>query len=126
MNDCRGFYTSRCFGTYPAEGIEMLMEGIAPAIIENVGRQCGMPMGPLEVSDCVGLDTALKIGKTNGRSSRSSDYKQGSARGELLSWIVEDKGRVGRKARQGLLRVRRRRQADAHLAGARPSASKSK
>ncbi|MEZ5995163.1 MAG: 3-hydroxyacyl-CoA dehydrogenase NAD-binding domain-containing protein [Hyphomonadaceae bacterium] len=99
VNDHRGFYTSRCFGTYPAEGVEMLMEGIAPAIIENVGRQCGMPMGPLEVSDSVGLDTALKIGKTNAELSQQ-DYKK-DPRANLLSWIVEDKGRVGRKGGKG-------------------------
>jgi 3-hydroxyacyl-CoA dehydrogenase/enoyl-CoA hydratase/3-hydroxybutyryl-CoA epimerase len=99
VNDHRGFYTSRCFGTYPAEGVEMLMEGIAPAIIENVGRQCGMPMGPLEVSDSVGLDTALKIGKTNAELSQQ-DYKK-DPRAALLSWIVEDKGRVGRKGAKG-------------------------
>ncbi len=99
VNDHRGFYTSRCFGTYPAEGVEMLMEGIAPAIIENVGRQCGMPMGPLEVSDSVGLDTALKIGKTNAELNQQ-DYKK-DPRAGLLSWIVEDKGRVGRKGAKG-------------------------
>jgi 3-hydroxyacyl-CoA dehydrogenase/enoyl-CoA hydratase/3-hydroxybutyryl-CoA epimerase len=99
VNDFRGFYTSRCFGTYPAEGVEMLLEGIAPAIIENVGRQCGMPMGPLEVSDSVGLDTALKIGKTNAELSQQ-DYKK-DPRANLLSWIVEDKGRVGRKGGKG-------------------------
>jgi 3-hydroxyacyl-CoA dehydrogenase/enoyl-CoA hydratase/3-hydroxybutyryl-CoA epimerase len=99
VNDFRGFYTSRCFGTYPAEGVEMLMEGIAPAIIENVGRQCGMPMGPLEVSDSVGLDTALKIGKTNAELSQQ-DYKK-DPRANLLSWIVEEKGRVGRKGGKG-------------------------
>ncbi|MBR9833628.1 MAG: 3-hydroxyacyl-CoA dehydrogenase, partial [Alphaproteobacteria bacterium] len=54
VNDSRGFYTSRCFGTYTQEGMQMLAEGIKPAIIENVGRQSGMPMGPLEVSDSVG------------------------------------------------------------------------
>jgi 3-hydroxyacyl-CoA dehydrogenase/enoyl-CoA hydratase/3-hydroxybutyryl-CoA epimerase len=99
VNDFRGFYTSRCFGTYPAEGVEMLLEGIAPAIIENVGRQCGMPMGPLEVSDSVGLDTALKIGKTNADLSQQ-DYEK-DPRANLLSWIVEDKGRVGRKGGKG-------------------------
>jgi 3-hydroxyacyl-CoA dehydrogenase/enoyl-CoA hydratase/3-hydroxybutyryl-CoA epimerase len=99
VNDSRGFYTSRCFGTYPAEGVEMLMEGIAPAIIENVGRQCGMPMGALEVSDSVGLDTALKIGKTNAELNQQ-DYKK-DPRAGLLSWIVEDKGRVGRKGGKG-------------------------
>ena len=99
VNDHRGFYTSRCFGTYTTEGIEMLMEGIAPAIIENVGRQCGMPMGPLEVSDSVGLDTALKIGKANAEAT-GVDYKK-DPRSGLLSWIVEDKGRAGRKAAKG-------------------------
>ncbi len=99
VNDFRGFYTSRCFGAYPAEGVEMLMEGVAPAIIENVGRQCGMPMGPLEVSDSVGLDTALKIGKTNAELSQQ-DYKK-DPRANLLSWIVEEKGRVGRKGGKG-------------------------
>jgi 3-hydroxyacyl-CoA dehydrogenase/enoyl-CoA hydratase/3-hydroxybutyryl-CoA epimerase len=99
VNDFRGFYTSRCFGTYTTEGLEMLMEGIAPAIIENVGRQCGMPMGALEVSDSVGLDTALKIGKATAEAMQQ-DYKK-DAKGALLSWIVEEKGRAGRKAGKG-------------------------
>jgi 3-hydroxyacyl-CoA dehydrogenase/enoyl-CoA hydratase/3-hydroxybutyryl-CoA epimerase len=99
VNDHRGFYTSRCFGTYTTEGIEMLMEGVAPAIIENVGRQCGMPMGPLEVSDSVGLDTALKIGKANAEAT-GVDYKS-DPRSGLLAWIVEEKGRAGRKAGKG-------------------------
>jgi 3-hydroxyacyl-CoA dehydrogenase/enoyl-CoA hydratase/3-hydroxybutyryl-CoA epimerase len=99
VNDFRGFYTSRCFGTYTTEGIEMLTEGVAPAIIENVGRQCGMPMGPLEVSDSVGLDTALKIGKQMAEAMQQ-DYKK-DPRGQILSWIVEEKGRNGRKAGKG-------------------------
>jgi 3-hydroxyacyl-CoA dehydrogenase/enoyl-CoA hydratase/3-hydroxybutyryl-CoA epimerase len=99
VNDHRGFYTSRCFGTYTTEGTEMLMEGIAPAIIENVGRQAGMPMGALEVSDSVGLDTALKIGKQMAEAMQA-DYKK-DPRAALLSWIVEDKGRVGRKGGKG-------------------------
>ena len=45
VNDSRGFYTSRCFGTFVQEGLEMLVEGIAPAIIDNVGRATGMPRG---------------------------------------------------------------------------------
>ncbi|GAN00439.1 enoyl-CoA hydratase [alpha proteobacterium U9-1i] len=99
VNDSRGFYTSRCFGTYTVEGMEMLHDGIAPAIIENVGRQCGMPMGPLEVSDSVGLDTALKVSKATAEAS-GVDYSK-DPRGKLLTWIVEEKGRVGRKAAKG-------------------------
>jgi len=99
VNDFRGFYTSRCFGTYPAEGLEMLTEGIAPAIIENVGRQAGMPMGPLEVSDSVGLDTSVKIGRQMAKAE-GRDYES-DARGQLLAWIVEEKGRNGRKDGKG-------------------------
>ncbi len=46
VNDSRGFYTSRVVGTYIREGHLMLMEGIPAAMIENVGRMAGMPVGP--------------------------------------------------------------------------------
>ena len=99
VNDSRGFYTSRCFGTYTQEGMAMLAEGIKPAIIENVGRQSGMPMGALEVSDSVGLDTALKVGRQMAQAA-GMDYS-GNELGQMMAWIVEDKGRVGRKAGKG-------------------------
>lgn len=99
VNDSRGFYTSRCFGTYTTEGMEMLMEGVAPAIIENVGRFSGMPMGPLEVTDSVGLDTAFKVGRQMAEAA-GENYLQ-DPRGALMGWMVEDKGRVGRKAGKG-------------------------
>lgn len=99
VNDSRGFYTSRCFGTYTQEGLEMLSEGIKPAIIENVGRQAGMPMGALEVSDSVGLDTALKVGRATAKAT-GFDYNEAPL-GKMMAWIVEDKGRVGRKAGKG-------------------------
>ncbi len=99
VKDSRGFYTSRCFGTYTQEGLEMLAEGIKPAIIENVGRQCGMPMGALEVSDSVGLDTALKVGRATAKAMKL-DYNEAPL-GRMMAWIVEDKARVGRKAGKG-------------------------
>ncbi len=79
----------------------MLMEGIAPAIIENVGRQCGMPMGPLEVSDSVGLDTALKIGKANGRARCSRTHKKDPRAGAAV--VARRRQRPRRpQGRQGL------------------------
>ncbi|MDZ4364796.1 3-hydroxyacyl-CoA dehydrogenase NAD-binding domain-containing protein, partial [Brevundimonas sp.] len=63
VNDGRGFYTSRCFGTYVAEGLAMLEEGYAPALIDNLGRATGMPRGPLEMHDDVALDLSVKIAK---------------------------------------------------------------
>ena len=99
VNDHRGFYTSRCFSTYTQEGMEMLAEGIAPAIIENVGRHSGMPMGPLEVSDSVGLDTGVKIGRQMAKAM-GRDF-DADPKGAIAAWMVEDKGRIGRKAGKG-------------------------
>src|SRR5262249_35121947 len=54
VNDSHGFYTTRVFSTYTTEGINLLIEGISPALIENAGRMAGLPMGALEVADMVG------------------------------------------------------------------------
>jgi 3-hydroxyacyl-CoA dehydrogenase/enoyl-CoA hydratase/3-hydroxybutyryl-CoA epimerase len=61
VNDSRGFYTSRCFGTFVNEGIAMLQEGVSPALIENGAKMAGMPVGPLAVADEVTIDLSWKI-----------------------------------------------------------------
>ncbi len=99
VNDSRGFYTSRCFGTYVSEGIEMLAEGIAPAIIDNVGAATGMPRGPLELSDDVALDLAYKV-----RSQTAKDLGDkylATAADPLIAKMVTELGRFGRKNRKG-------------------------
>ena len=61
VNDSRGFYTSRCFGTFVTEGIAMLQEGVLPALVENGAKLAGMPVGPLAVADEVTIDLSWKI-----------------------------------------------------------------
>src|SRR5262252_4867187 len=61
VNDSRGFYTSRVVGTYIREGHLMLSEGVPAAMVENVGRMSGMPVGPLSLNDEVAVDLAWKI-----------------------------------------------------------------
>ena len=61
VNDSRGFYTSRVFGTYVTEGIAMLGEGIHPRSIEVAGMKSGMPMPPLALQDEVSLDLVMHI-----------------------------------------------------------------
>lgn len=99
VNDSRGFYTSRCFGTYSSEGIELLLEGIAPAIIENVGRQTGMPRGPLELLDDVALDLILKV-RQQARADLGGAFKP-EGRDKILPQMVEQHGRFGRKNGKG-------------------------
>src|SRR4051794_8585204 len=99
VNDSRGFYTSRVVGTYIREGHLMLAEGVPAAMIENVGRQAGMPVGPLSLNDEVAVDLAWKILKATEADlgDKAIDVRQK----DLLSEMVEKRGRFGRKNQKG-------------------------
>ena len=99
VNDGRGFYTSRCFGTYVAEGLAMLEEGYAPALIDNLGRMTGMPRGPLEMHDDVALDLSVKIAKQTAEDL--GDAYVPIEGHEIVRKMVEDLGRYGRKNGKG-------------------------
>lgn len=55
VNDSRGFFTSRVFGTFINEGIRLVAEGIHPARVEMAALKAGMPIGPLAIQDEVSL-----------------------------------------------------------------------
>lgn len=99
VNDSRGFYTSRVVGTYIREGHLMLTEGVPAAMIENVGRMAGMPVGPLSLNDEVAVDLAWKILKATEADlgAKAIDPRQKA----LLSDMVEKHGRLGRKNGKG-------------------------
>jgi 3-hydroxyacyl-CoA dehydrogenase / enoyl-CoA hydratase / 3-hydroxybutyryl-CoA epimerase len=99
VNDSRGFYTSRVVGTYLREGHLMLTEGVPAAMIENVGRMAGMPVGPLALTDEVAVDLAWKIVKATEADLGTSAIDP--AQKELLSELVEKRGRYGRKNGKG-------------------------
>jgi 3-hydroxyacyl-CoA dehydrogenase/enoyl-CoA hydratase/3-hydroxybutyryl-CoA epimerase len=61
VRDARGFFTSRVFSAFTNEGLTMLSEGIAPALIENVARQTGYPVGPLAMGDELSQETMFRI-----------------------------------------------------------------
>jgi 3-hydroxyacyl-CoA dehydrogenase/enoyl-CoA hydratase/3-hydroxybutyryl-CoA epimerase len=99
VNDSRGFYANRCVGRYIAEGNEMFLEGVPPAMIENTARMAGMPVGPLSLSDEVALDLGLKVIKATeadlGPNAINPDQKK------LMVELVEKQGRLGRKNSKG-------------------------
>jgi 3-hydroxyacyl-CoA dehydrogenase/enoyl-CoA hydratase/3-hydroxybutyryl-CoA epimerase len=59
----------------------------------------GMPMGPLEVTDSVGIDTGLKITRATRTEVLKSDKPD--IKEEILAWIVEKESRLGTKAGKG-------------------------
>lgn len=99
VNDTRGFYANRCVGNYIREGHLMLMEGVPPAMIEQAGRQAGMPVGPLSLNDEVAVDLAYKVLKAT--KAQLGEGAVDPAQETLLSAMVETHGRLGRKNRKG-------------------------
>jgi 3-hydroxyacyl-CoA dehydrogenase/enoyl-CoA hydratase/3-hydroxybutyryl-CoA epimerase len=99
VNDARGFYTSRVVSTYIDEGITMLADGIPAAMVENVGRMAGMPVGPLALNDEVSLDLARKI-QLAARADLGAAYVE-TPRDRILEEMVDRRGRLGRKNAKG-------------------------
>ena len=99
VNDSRGFFANRCVLRFSAEGLEMLMEGVPPAMIENAAKMAGMPVGPLSLSDEVALDLVLKIMKATEADLGPNAVDQQQKK--LMVAMVEKEGRFGRKNGKG-------------------------
>ena len=99
VNDGRGFFTSRVFATYVMEGVAMLKEGVAPALIENAGKIAGFPVGPLEVVDNTSLGLSLAIRRQWKKDL--GDAYTGHPADDVFELFVETLDRPGRKAGRG-------------------------
>ena len=102
VNDGRGFFTSRVFGTYVMEGAAMLGEGIPAALIEHAALAAGMPVGPLAVMD----ETSLSLSVHVMEQTRSDFAAEGktyvtSAGENIVERMVHEFKRSGRAAGAG-------------------------
>ncbi|HET6393521.1 MAG TPA: 3-hydroxyacyl-CoA dehydrogenase NAD-binding domain-containing protein, partial [Blastococcus sp.] len=96
VQDSRGFFTSRVFGTLVMEGASLLAEGLAPMSVERAALQAGFPAGPLTLLDEVTLTLPLKIRDEAAKAGASDDHP-GVA---VLRTLVEH-GRTGKSAGKG-------------------------
>lgn len=99
VNDSRGFYTSRVFRTYVQEGMALLQEGVAPALIENSAKLAGMPVGPLALSDEVSLELMDRIGSQTKKDMGEAYIAHPSD--TLVEHMVHELGRLGKKVNKG-------------------------
>lgn len=99
VNDTRGFYANRCVLNYIREGHLMLTEGVPAAMIENVAKMAGMPVGPLSLNDEIAIDLAQKIMKATVKDlgEKAVDPKLM----DLVDTMVDKHGRLGRKNGKG-------------------------
>jgi 3-hydroxyacyl-CoA dehydrogenase / enoyl-CoA hydratase / 3-hydroxybutyryl-CoA epimerase len=102
VNDSRGFFTSRVFGTFVMEGAAMLGEGIPAAVVEHAGIQAGMPVGPLAVLDETALSLSVHVLDQTRADVRADGGTYIATPGELLvERMVKEFDRNGRIAGGG-------------------------
>jgi 3-hydroxyacyl-CoA dehydrogenase/enoyl-CoA hydratase/3-hydroxybutyryl-CoA epimerase/3-hydroxyacyl-CoA dehydrogenase/enoyl-CoA hydratase/3-hydroxybutyryl-CoA epimerase/enoyl-CoA isomerase len=95
VRDSPGFLVNRVLMPYLHESVEMLREGIEAKRIDRIARGFGMPMGPLELYDMIGLDTAFYAGLV-----LSAAYGDRIEASPLIPALVKS-GRLGRKTGSG-------------------------
>jgi 3-hydroxyacyl-CoA dehydrogenase/enoyl-CoA hydratase/3-hydroxybutyryl-CoA epimerase len=102
VNDSRGFFTSRVFGTFVMEGAAMVGEGIPAAVVEQAGIQAGMPVGPLAVLDETALSLSVHVLDQTRADLRDEGGTYIATPGELLvERMVKEFDRNGRAAGAG-------------------------
>lgn len=102
VNDSRGFYTSRVFGTYVSEGVAMLGEGVHPRSIEVAGLKTGMPMPPLALQDEVSLSLALHVSEQQQKDMEAEGKTMVMRPSyDILKTLVKEHEREGKKNGKG-------------------------
>jgi 3-hydroxyacyl-CoA dehydrogenase/enoyl-CoA hydratase/3-hydroxybutyryl-CoA epimerase len=96
VNDSLGFFTSRTFGTYLDEGARMVIEGLHPIQVDNLGKAIGMPVGPLTVHDEVSLELTRKAGETWEAMGVKDKWGEAEATRKIVQKLVVENGRGGR------------------------------
>lgn len=95
VRDGPGFLVNRILFPYLQEALQLLAEGVDPRLIEQAAVAFGMPMGPLELYDMVGLDTAAFAGRT-----LVAAFRDRAVASPILPAMLEQ-GRLGHKSGRG-------------------------
>ena len=94
-----GFLINRILMPYLLEGVTLYQQGIPAIVIDKAAKDFGMPMGPLELADTVGLDICLHVGKILSEAL-------GTKLPDNLSELV-DKKDLGKKTGQGFYKYKK-------------------
>ncbi len=92
-----GFLVNRALTPYMLEAMVLLDERVAPEAIDRAAERFGMPMGPLELADRVGLDICLDVAEVlSAKLGRPMPPVPGWLRGKI------EAGDLGQKAGRGI------------------------
>lgn len=100
VNDSRGFFTSRVFGTFLDEGFQLLRDGMNPVAIERAAWKAGMPVGPFDIQDQVSQELSRKVRETHKaldeRLGVKSDFGKYNTASTEIGDAMCEMGRRGR------------------------------
>jgi len=88
-----GFVVNRILMPYLNEAMRAVDEGVSPALVDKVATGFGMPMGPIELADVVGLDVGMHVG-----AILAAAYSRPQA--QCIKTLVEQK-KLGKKSGTG-------------------------
>jgi 3-hydroxyacyl-CoA dehydrogenase/enoyl-CoA hydratase/3-hydroxybutyryl-CoA epimerase len=91
-----GFLVNRVLMPYLGEAVRAVEEGIPPDLIDKAAEDFGMPMGPIELADVVGLDVVMSVGKVFFQST-------GAAAPATVQRLFDAK-KFGKKSGEGFYR----------------------
>ena len=100
VKDSPGFLVNRVLGPYMQNAFRMLDEGVKPETLDAAMEEFGMPMGPIELADTVGLDICLHAGKQ--LAKKDAQGREAEAPQILVNKVAL--GHLGRKSGQGIYR----------------------
>ncbi|MDP1931085.1 MAG: 3-hydroxyacyl-CoA dehydrogenase NAD-binding domain-containing protein [Gammaproteobacteria bacterium] len=98
-----GFLVNRVLAPYMMEAMIIHQEGVPIEAIDAAAEAFGMPMGPVELADTVGLDVCLMVTKTLAHRAESSANPAMDKATAQLKHLTEQ-GHLGRKSGQGFYR----------------------
>jgi 3-hydroxyacyl-CoA dehydrogenase/enoyl-CoA hydratase/3-hydroxybutyryl-CoA epimerase len=114
VKDSPGFLVNRVLGPYMLNAFRMLDEGAKPETLDRAMEDFGMPMGPAELADTVGLDICLAAGKSLAKAAK------GAQREIEVPEILANKvalGQLGKKSGQGIYRWEEGKRGDKPVKG---------
>jgi 3-hydroxyacyl-CoA dehydrogenase/enoyl-CoA hydratase/3-hydroxybutyryl-CoA epimerase len=104
VRDSPGFLVNRVLGPYMQNAFRMLDEGVKPETIDAAMQDFGMPMGPIELADTVGLDICIAAGKELAKKGAGGEAQAPKV---LLDKVAL--GQLGKKTGQGIYRYEKGR-----------------
>jgi 3-hydroxyacyl-CoA dehydrogenase/enoyl-CoA hydratase/3-hydroxybutyryl-CoA epimerase len=120
VKDSPGFLVNRVLGPYMQKAFRMLDEGVPPETIDAAMETFGMPMGPIELADTVGLDICLAAGKELAKKGAGG---QTEAPKVLLDKVAL--GQLGKKTGQGIYRYEKGKPAKGSAGAVTPELTES-